>query len=69
MARAPKRPALLKQPQLIEFLQAELDVKDWLVRRWIKQGHVPAPAIDISGKSRWWRRADIETWLYGKQAA
>jgi hypothetical protein len=69
MATKRKRLALMSRSELIEFLQAELGVKAWTVQTWIRQGKLPAPAVDTSAKSRWWRRAEIETWLYGKQAA
>jgi len=69
MAVKRKRVALMTQTELIEFLHAELGVQHWLVRKWIKLGQLPAPAINTSAKSRWWRRADIEAFLQGNQTA
>jgi hypothetical protein len=68
MTRPRKQPSLIKAPELIEIHETELDVRAWVVRKWIRQGQVPAPAIDNGQKARFWRRADIETWLHGKAA-
>jgi len=59
----------MKQTDMVRFLMEELDVQIWVVRKWIKLGQLPAPAVHTSAKSRWWRREDIEAWLEGKQAA
>ena len=69
MVKKPKRPMLIKMPEVLRLVTAELDINVTTAKRMIQEGHLPAPAIHANRKSRWWRRADIEAFLEGRQAA
>ena len=68
MAIKRKRLGLMKMPDVILLVQEELCLHPFTVRKMIKLGQLPAPAIATNQKSRWWRRVDIEAWLHGDQA-
>lgn len=41
-------------------LQAHLDVSSETIRRWMSNGRLPKPDVDLSRRSRGWRRSTLQ---------